>query len=156
MSHVQSITVDDEALRAELTRDEGYRTAIYTDTEGFKTVGIGHLIIAGDPEHGKPVGTEVTDERVQKLFTQDLGIALKDCTEVFSDFGTYPEEAQRVLANMMFNLGKSKFQAFKKCIAAVEDCDWNTAADEMVDSKWYGQVKGRSRRLVERMRSLAK
>ena len=156
LSHVQSVTVNDQALRDELTRDEGYRTAIYTDTEGLKTVGIGHLIVPRDPEHGRSVGTKVTDERVQELFTQDLGIALESCNDVFSDFGTLPEDAQRIVANMMFNLGKPRFMGFKKCIAAVKTRDWNKAADEMVDSKWYRQVKGRGQRLEDRMRNLAK
>ena len=58
LSHVQSVTVNDHALRDELTGDEGYRTAIYTDTEGYKTVGIGHLIV--------PVGFTL-QSRVQQL-----------------------------------------------------------------------------------------
>ena len=117
-------------------------------------MGIGHLIVPGDPEYGQPIGTEVTDERVQELFTQDIQTALNDCKDVFSDFGTLPEEVQRVIANMMFNLGKPRFKGFKKFIAAVKARDWNKAADEMVDSKWYRQVKGRGQRLVERMREI--
>ena len=96
----------------------------------------------------------MTGERVQELFTQDLQTALNDCKDVFPGFDTFPEEAQRVIANMMFNLGKPRFKGFKKYIAAVKSRDWNKAADEMVDSKWYRQVKGRSQRLVERMREI--
>ena len=156
LSYIQSITATDKALRAELTRDEGCRTDIYIDTEGHATVGIGHLIVSGDPEHGKPVGTKVTDERVQELFTQDINIALKECKVTFPEFGSYPQEAQRVVANMMFNLGRPRLEKFKKFIAAVKAHEWDKAADEMVDSKWYSQVKGRAQRLEERMRSLAK
>ena len=153
---MQSITVNDEALRDELTTDEGCRTDIYIDTEGHATVGIGHLIVSSDPEHGMSVGTKVTDKRVQELFTQDLSTALEDCKKVFPEFGTLPQEAQRIIANMIFNLGRTKFMAFKNLIAAVKAHDWSKAADEMVDSRWYGQVKGRAQRLVERMRNLAK
>ncbi len=156
LTYIQSITATDQALRAELTRDEGYRTDIYIDTEGHATVGIGHLIVSGDTEHGKSEGTKVTDERVQELFTQDLNIALDDCRTVFPNFGSLPQEGQRVLANMMFNLGRPRFIKFAKCIAAVKDSKWDKAADEMVDSRWYRQVKGRAQRLEERMRSLAK
>ena len=39
--------------------------------------------------------------------------------------------------------------------AGVDARDWNKAADEMVDSRWYTQVPNRARRLVERMRSLS-
>ena len=71
---------------------------------------------------------------------RDLSVALEDCNAMFPSFGTLPQEAQRIIANMMFNLGRPRFKRFKKLIAAVNAHDWNKAADEMVDSKWYGQV----------------
>ena len=153
---LQSVTANDQSLRAELTRDEGCTNVIYIDSVGKLTVGIGHLIVPGDPEYGKPAGTKVSDTRVQELFEQDLSTALADCNTVFSNFGTLPQEAQRIIANMMFNLGRPRFEGFKNFIAAVKAKNWSKAADEMVDSKWYGQVGDRSKRLVERMRSLAK
>ena len=36
----------------------------------------------------------------------------------------------------------------------VDNQDWNGAADEMVDSRWYRQVGKRAERLVERMRNV--
>jgi len=39
--------------------------------------------------------------------------------------------------------------------AGVDARDFNSAADEMVDSRWYTQVPNRARRLVARMRALA-
>ena len=107
-------------------------------TTPTRLVGIGYLIVSGDPEHGKPAGTKVTDKRVQELFTQDNSIALEDCRTVFPNFGSFPQEGQRVLAIMMFNLGRPRFIKFTKCIAAVKDSKWDKAADEMVDSKWAG------------------
>ena len=109
-----------------------------------------------DPEHGKPVGTKVADARVQELFTQDINIALADCQAVFPTFTSLPHEAQRIIANMMFNLGRPRFEKFRKLIAAVNARDWSKAAVEMKDSKWYGQVGDRSKRLVQRMQDLAK
>ena len=96
----------------------------------------------GDPEHGKPVGTKVADARVQELFTQDINIALTDCQAVFPTFTSLPHEAQRIIANMMFNLGRPRFEGFRKLIAAVNARDWSKTAVEMKDSKWYWQVGG--------------
>ena len=126
------------------------------DIFGNKFVGIGHLIVPRDPEHGKPVGTKVADARVQELFTQDINIALADCQGVFPAFSSLPHEAQRIIANMMFNLGRPRFEKFRKLIAAVNVRDWSKAAVEMKDSKWYWQVGDRSKRLVRRMQDLAK
>ena len=66
-----------------------------------------------------------------------------------------PEEAQLIIANMMFNLGRPRLSKFKGMKAGVDAKDWNKAADEMVDSAWYRQVPNRAGRLVERMRALA-
>lgn len=38
--------------------------------------------------------------------------------------------------------------------AGVNARDWDKAADEMVDSRWYNQVPNRAERLVNRMRSV--
>jgi len=56
---------------------------------------------------------------------------------------------------MMFNLGYPRLSKFKGMKAAVDARSWNSAADEMVDSRWYTQVPNRARRLVARMRALA-
>ena len=55
----------------------------------------------------------------------------------------------------MFNLGYPRLSKFKGMKAGVDDADWNRAADEMVDSRWYEQVPNRAKRLVERMRKIA-
>ena len=55
---------------------------------------------------------------------------------------------------MMFNLGYPRLSAFKGMKRGVDSRDWDAAADEMVDSRWYNQVTNRANRLVERMRSI--
>ena len=65
-----------------------------------------------------------------------------------------PEEVQHIVANMMFNMGRPRLSAFKGMKKGVDSKDWNKAADEMVDSRWYKQVTNRANRLVERMRKV--
>ena len=55
---------------------------------------------------------------------------------------------------MMFNLGRTRLSKFKGMKRGVDAKDWNAAADEMVDSRWYRQVTNRADRLVERMRAI--
>ena len=54
----------------------------------------------------------------------------------------------------MFNMGLGRLSAFKGMKRGVDARDWQSAADEMVDSRWYNQVKNRADRLVERMRQI--
>ena len=144
-----------ERLQEDLATDEGVVYEVYLDHLGLPTVGIGHLILESDPEHGADVGTPVTEERVTELFQKDCEIVLADCQILYPDFDDLPEEAQLIIANMMFNMGRPRLSKFKGMKRGVDNRVWDTAADEMVDSGWYRQVTNRAERLVKRMRALA-
>jgi lysozyme len=147
--------MDLQQLREQLEIDEGVVYEVYLDHLGYATFGIGHLIREDDPEHGWEVGTEVSESRVAEAFESDIETVLSDCNTLYPDFDSLPEEAQQIIANMMFNLGRPRLSAFKGMKAGVDAGDWNEAADQMVDSRWYKQVGARAERLVERMRAIS-
>lgn len=147
--------MDTEKLREQLKIDEGCVYEIYNDHLGYATFGIGHLVTESDPEHGSDIGTEVSESRVVEAFEQDVQTVLSDCAVLYPDFDELPEEAQQVIANMMFNMGRPRLSKFKGMKRGVDARDWNAAADEMVDSAWYRQVTNRADRLVERIRALS-
>jgi lysozyme len=89
------------------------------------------------------------------VFDSDITSTLDECKVLYPDFDDLPEEAQLIIANMMFNMGRPRLSKFKGMKAGVDARDWNRAADEMVDSRWYNQVTNRAERLVKRMRSLS-
>jgi|TARA_B100001750_G_C15410413_1_gene547463 lysozyme len=144
-----------EQLREQLEIDEGVEYEVYLDHLGYATFGVGHLVLESDPEHGAEVGTPVSESRVIEAFEQDCENVLRDCNILYEDFASLPEEAQQVIANMMFNMGRPRLSKFKGMKRGVDSRDWNAAADEMVDSAWYRQVTNRANRLVERIRALA-
>ena len=143
-----------EQLREQLKIDEGCVYKIYTDHLGYPTFGIGHLIIESDPENGQAVGTPVSNDRVDAAFDGDVEVVLSECKVLYPDFEDLPEEAQQIIANMMFNLGRPRLSKFVGMKRGVDEIDWNSAADEMVDSRWYRQVGARAERLVNRMREI--
>jgi lysozyme len=146
--------MDIDKLREEIAYDEGSVNEIYLDHLGLPTFGIGHLVIDSDPEHGQPVGTPVSEDRCNSAFDSDVQTVLADCAILYPDFDELPEEAQRIIANMMFNMGRPRLSKFKGMKRGVDSRDWNSAADEMVDSNWYRQVTKRADRLVARMRAI--
>ena len=143
-----------EKLREQLKIDEGCVYEIYNDHLGYPTFGIGHLVRESDPENGSPLGTEISEDRVNEAFDADIEIVLSDCNILYPDFEDLPEEAQQIIANMMFNLGRPRLSKFRGMKAGVDAKDWNAAADEMVVSRWYRQVGARAERLVNRMREI--
>ena len=146
--------MDIEKLREEIEYDEGSVNKIYLDHLGLATFGIGHLVTEWDEEYGFEVGTDVSEDRCIEAFNRDIKTVLSDCNKLYSDFDELPEEVQRIIANMMFDMGRPRLSKFKGMKAGVDARDWNSAANEMVDSNWYKQVTKRAERLVVRMRDV--
>ena len=144
-----------DKLREQLKIDEGCVYEIYNDHLGYATFGIGHLVTESDPEQGQSLGTPVSSDRVAEAFESDIQSVLRDCNILYSDFHNLPEEAQQVIANMMFNLGRPRLSKFAGMKRGVDSKDWDAAADEMIDSRWYRQVGARAERLVDRMRNVS-
>jgi len=145
--------MDRDAVYKQLKEDEGVEYEIYNDHLGYPTFGVGHLIKESDPEHGKPIGTTVPEERVRECFEADLDTAIGECHNLYGggDFGDLPDEVQQVLVNMMFNMGRPRLSGFKKFNAAIKERNWVEAAKEGRDSRWYNQVTNRAERLMKRL-----
>ena len=146
--------MDIERLKEEIKDDEGYKNEIYLDHLSLKTLGVGHLIKETDPEYDLEVGTHIDDERVNELFEEDINVTIDECRKLYYDFDKLPEEAQHIIANMMFNMGRPRLSRFHKMKRAVENREWKEASNEMKDSKWYRQVTNRAERLCERMANI--
>ena len=142
-------------LQNELADDEGIKYELYLCSENHLTGGIGHLITEWDVDYyGKPIGYPVPNEQVNAWFEKDIDVTINDCKIIFEEFDSLPEEAQLVIANMCFQLGRPRLSKFKKFIAAVKEQDWERAADEMKDSRWYKQTTARAERLRSRIQIL--
>ena len=144
-----------DKLRDELKVDEGVKYEIYLDHLSLPTLGVGHLIKDTDPESGLPVGTKIEEERVNELFDEDIQVTIQECKYLYNDFDDLPEEAQRIIANMMFNLGRPRLSRFLKMKQHVDNRDFASASQEMKNSKWYRQVTNRAQRLCDRMANIS-
>ncbi len=141
-------------LNSELQSDEGFRGKPYLDccgkywrectcaTKGRLSVGFGRNL--------DDVGISRSEGEV--LLDHDLAVAESACAKSFSWYPPLTEARQRVVVNMAFNLGLTRLRGFVKMLAAVKAGDYATAADQMLRSKWAGQVKGRADRLARVMR----
>ena len=139
-------------LQDEIADDEGVKYETYHCSLGHLTGGIGHLITEWDEEfYDKSIGTRISHEQINDWFAKDIETTIKDCNLLFSQFDNLPEDIQRVLANMCFQLGRPRLSKFKNMIAAVNDLDWAKMADEMEDSNWYRQTPNRADRLITKV-----
>lgn len=130
-------------LREMLEKHEGRRSHPYQCTAGKTTIGVGHNLT----DNGLP------DDVIDMLLDKDIVEALRACSILFRTWHNVPSIKQVVLANMAFQLGHKRFRKFKKLIAAVNEADWDEAAKQMQDSKWYTQSGNRSVELVNIMQN---
>ena len=150
--------MDRQRLMDEIKRHEGEVLEIYEDSLGYLTFGVGHLIKDSDDEHGLPVGTPVSQERVDDVYDYDFDKHLEETIHLFEskggeDFYSLPENIQHVLVNMTFNLGGTRFGKFNNMWKGVVSSDWEKVAVEMEYSKWFRQVGRRSVELQEMVRN---
>ena len=147
-----------DELREELIIDEGKRLDVYmcTGDPPKATVGIGHMIRDADPESSLAVGDTITEERCQELFDEDIEGVIEDCDRLIRNFPLLEPEAQKICANMMFNLGMNRLGKFNNFLNALNEDppNYTLAASEMRDSRWYRQVTNRAERLARRMEDL--
>lgn len=156
--------VNRDKLREQLIFHEGRRSKVYNDSLDNPTIGVGFNLGRADAKESlRAVGAAyddilageqtLSDEQIDSLLDRDIEEAIDNCHEIFPNFSTLTDVRQRVLVDMMFNLGLKRFQTFKKMISAAKARDFDKAADEMKDSRWYVQVKGRAVTLEAMMRT---
>ena len=136
-----------DLCKAEIKRHEGEVLEIYIDSLGYKTLGVGHLCQPNDIEYDWEVGTPVSQEVVDTYYEMDFRKHYYEAANVFGDekaINNLPDDIQRVLVNMAFNLGGTRLSKFRNMLQACREHDWNRMAAEMQDSRWFHQVGRRS------------
>jgi len=131
-----------ERTTLDVKRDEGFRDYPYLCTAGKLTIGWGRNL------EGKPLSRKIAE----MMLYEDISEAYGECFDVFPRFYEFNEQRQRAFTNMMLNLGLPRFRTFKNMIEAAKESDWERAADEAKDSKWYEQVGQRAHRIVNLIR----
>ena len=136
------IQPNDEFLTAQIKQHEGFSRYVYEDSEGIPTIGYGRNL--------ESVG--VSDAEAEFMLDNDIRSALAEAGR-FYWFAGLSETRQRVITEMVYNLGRTRFCTFVNMAIAIADGDYDSAAVEMLDSTWAGQVKGRAILLAEQMRA---
>jgi GH24 family phage-related lysozyme (muramidase) len=146
----------DAALRAEIASDEGIRSTPYKDSRGNWTGGIGHNLGA----HGIPwsdiakwLKAGIPDETIMAWFSEDIEAAITCCEQVFDGFDDLPDQAQRVLTNMAFDLMYGLWK-WPKLRAEVARSNWKGAASSILQSRFATEAPNRCRRLAYRLEGI--
>lgn len=138
--------LDVEKIKKDLERDEGKINHAYQDSEGYWTIGVGHLI-------DKRKQGSIPNFIIEALLEYDIDEKSKELDKIIPFWRNLDALRQRVLLNMAFNLGVGNLMGFKRFLQALRDSDYTLASIEMMDSKWARQVGKRAERLSKMMRT---
>ena len=133
-----------ERLRERVKVEEGLSLKLYRCTAGKTTIGYGHNV--QDNGISIAVANFMLDDDIKNTMTELL--------RHYPAYEFFPSEKQEALFDMLFNMGIAKFSGFKRMHKALAVGDFETAADEILDSKYHNfDVPGRSKRNADIIRS---
>jgi lysozyme len=131
-----------QELIGDLIKDEGLRLKPYRCTAGKLTVGIGRNL--------EDVG--LTEEEARYLLKNDIARIERDLDALIPWWRSLSSRRQRALGNMAFQLGANGLKKFSQMLNALEDGDYEKAANEALDSMWAKQTPARAQRIAQMMR----
>ena len=136
-------------LKARIKEHEGFRDQVYKDSLGFATIGYGHLVLPNDPYEE---GVTYSKEDLEKVFDGDFDTACSNANKLIKDLPLH-HQAKCVLIEMVFQLGIGGVSKFKNMWKALGEGDYQTASEEMLDSRWAKQTPKRATDLSNVMKS---
>lgn len=116
---------------------EGKSLKLYKCPAGKLTIGYGRNL----EDNG------ITNEEAELMFRTDFINVANVIESSYKFIANDSPTWQTIFADMLYNLGPTKFAKMKKFISALKLHDHSEALLEMVDSAWFKQVGNRSKLL---------
>lgn len=161
------MALNEAQLKIDLTRDEAKRLKVYKCSAAKNTIAIGRNLddVGLSAAELQMIGASMadilagkvtlTDEHCDVIYANDIRRCKAELDRNCPWWKTLPEPAARGLINMLFNMGWPRLSGFKNMLKALEDRDFSRAAVEAENSKWFGQVGDRAKRICKLFQSCA-
>ena len=150
-----------EDLIKQIARHEGIVLKVYKDSLGIDTIGIGRNLAHRGIEvvelaHMQKSMSDIfkngiTKEDAYFLANRDIKIVEEELLNSRTIVKELDAIRQRVLVDMGFNMGIPRLNRFFRMWGAINEQEYKSAAEEMQDSLWAGQVKSRANTLAYAM-----
>lgn len=127
-------------LLTHIKTSEGLSLTPYRCPAGKLTIGYGTNI------------ERITETEAELLLQHRLAAAIREVNARWPFVATLDEPRQWALYDMAYNMGTPTLAQFSRMWAALDAGDYETAADEAQDSKWFRQTGARARTVVQWIR----
>lgn len=139
-------------IKKRLEFHEGYRAKPYKCTAGFNTIGIGRNLDTNPLTEAESKlikdKNNITKQEAYFLLENDIMRVIKELDNLLGhQFKKLDDERRYALIDLCFNLGIRKLSQFKKTLEYLRDEEFIKAGDELLNSNYANQVKGRAIRI---------
>ena len=154
---------DSDELVKMIAIHEGIVLNVYQDHLGINTVGIGRNLDDRGITDGELLfmnktiddiyDNGLTQEEAYYLCMNDIAIVEKELLASKPIVNRLNAVRQMILIDMAFNMGVPRLMQFKNMWLAIEKVNYLLACEEMIDSRWAGQVGSRAMKLSVAMKN---
>lgn len=135
-------------------QSEGFRSKWYYDSEGKRTIGYGFNLDDGPftkEQKERWLRDGITEEEARQVLKEQMTRTRKQL-EKREWFNKLDPVRQGAIVDMAYNMGTGGVDEFEKMIAAIEKGDYDTAAKEVLNSKYARQTGQRAIKVSNLMR----
>lgn len=132
-----------EQLLEQLIRHEGLELKPYKCTSDKLTIGVGRNL--------QDVG--ITKEEALLLLKNDVENVEQQLKHYMPWSESLDPVRRAALINFVFNVGIGTAMKFENAMEALKQSDYDTAAAELLDSRWSTQVGSRAQELATQIRT---
>ena len=130
-------------LLESIKKHEGFVEHVYDDSLGIPTIGYGFAI--KDLVLDEDIAEDILIRKLERL--------QRNANSRFRWLEDMPVVVQEVILNMCYQLGVTGVSKFRRAISALQEGDWDEAANEMLDSLWARQTPNRAKELSNIVRN---
>ena len=133
---------------------EGFVNHVYRDSEGYRTIGYGFNIDSGrfsQDQVNRWITQGITKEEAEAVLSEELG-KTKEKLLQYDWYNKLDPIRQGAILDMSYNMGIGWVDKFPKAMSALKSGDYETAANEILDSTYARQTKGRAQEIAELIR----
>lgn len=136
-----------------LKHREGVVYAVYKDSLGFLTAGVGHLLTPEERTRFK-FGDKVSKQQVNEWLEKDLNTSLEAAYKQAAETGVVNDDWLLALTSVNFQLGTGWTRKFFTTWPAIKRGDYSKAIENLRRSKWANQTPVRVNDFIKAIEKL--
>ncbi|WP_300157088.1 glycoside hydrolase family protein [Solidesulfovibrio sp.] len=133
--------------------EEGRKLTAYKDPRGIWTIGDGYNLEAHGYSAEECEGLVWTTEQADAALADEIQAVLAELDRRWPKWRDLDEVRQAAIVSSVYQLGAPGASKFFATIHAIQSRDWETAATQMLASRWAKQTPARVKRNAEMIRT---